>query len=158
MDWLSAVTRPAVLAVVLLATFGCDPTTRKLSGTDCKPRKLVKMSACVGEDHSFQECSFFFRATGVPEKRWCEALATQESASDPSWRCDWNNPAAWQHVPCADYNIHGAARCFACRDSAAEAAKTYVYAYDASCAHGIEQVTCNVDAPQAGAKLGPATL
>ncbi len=156
MDGLNTVV--AALALLLAGT-GCDPTSRKLSGVDCKPRKLTKMQSCAGEDHGFQECSFFFRATGTPEKSWCEALGAPELVSESSLRrCDWTSPAAWQRVACATYNIHGAARCFACSESATEAAKTYVYAYDASCSHGVEQVTCNVGAAQAGVKLGPVSF
>lgn len=168
MDWLRAElsVRPLlVVGLALLAGLGCDSsswgslgTSRKLSGTDCKPRKLTKMQTCAGEDHGFQECGFFFRATGVPDKSWCEALAAQAQASSPSPPCDWAKPAAWRPVACSTYNIHGAARCFSCSDSQPEAGKTYVYAYDANCDHGLEQVTCNVAAERAGADLGPVAF
>jgi len=146
--------RRYAVAVALVSGFGCDKST--LSGSDCKPRKLVQLQSCSGEDHSFQECGFSFRATGVPDKRWCAGLTSAQPATATSLgRCDWVNPAAWTRVACASYNIHGVANCFACNDSAPEAAKTYVYAYDAGCTRGLEQVTCNVDAAQAGRKLGP---
>jgi len=117
------------------------------------------MQTCTGEDHGFQECGFSFRAIGVPEKSWCEALVAENVASDgPLKRCNWDNPAAWTRVACAVYNVHGAARCFGCDDPQPEAGKTYVYAYDAACTHAVEQVTCNVDPVQAGAKLGPVTF
>ncbi len=147
-----------VVAGLLLGGLGCDPTQRKLSGTDCKPRKLARMQTCAGEDHGFQECGFSFRATGVPDKTWCEALTKQAPVAGPASRCDWAKPATWKSVACATYNVHGAARCFTCSDAQPEAAKTYVYAYDSSCSHGIEQVTCNVDPTRAGADLGPVTF
>ena len=157
--------RLLVVSLALLLGFGCDSNSSglmggvsTLSGTDCKPRKLTKMQTCTGEDHSFQECGFFFRASGVPDRSWCEALAAQAQGSSPSPACDWNNPAAWRPVACATYNVHGAARCFSCADAQPEAGKTYVYAYDANCSRGIEQVTCNVDPIQAGVKLGPASF
>ena len=156
MDWLKQRAWCALLSIALTGGLGCDPTSRKLSGTDCRPRKLTKMQTCAGEDHGFQECGFFFRATGVPDRRWCEGFTAQEVAGEPRLRrCDWNSPAAWTRVSCATYNTHGAASCFACDDSAPEARKTYVYAYDATCTRGIEQVTCNVAAEGAGAGLGP---
>jgi hypothetical protein len=158
MDRLRPAARWVGLGIALLWSVGCDPTSSKLSGADCKPRKLAKMQTCAGEDHGFQECGFFFRATGVPEKSWCAALGAQAQAGGPILRCDWGNPAAWRRVACATYNIHGSARCFVCSDSQPEAAKTYVYAYDANCSHGLEQVTCNVAAERAGVDLGSAAF
>ena len=136
----------------------CDPTLHRLSGADCKARRLARVDACAGEDESFQECKFYFRASGVPERSWCEALPSAPPSGGALPRCDWSAPAAWAPVSCALYNVHGAARCFGCFDSGAEASKTYMYAYDAHCDRGIEQVTCNFDPGQAGSKLGAAKL
>jgi hypothetical protein len=147
------------LGVVLALSASCDPTTRKLSGSDCKPRKLTRLDSCVGEDRGFQECLLYFRASGVPERSWCEALGSPPISGELDLpRCDWSSAATLQRVACERYNIRGAARCFACAVAELEASRTYVYAYDASCTRSIEQVTCNVSAAEAAAKLGPASL
>jgi hypothetical protein len=149
------------LLVVWVCSGACDPTASKskLSGADCKPRKLAQLQACAGEDHGFQERRFFFRASGVPERAWCEALPSVEPPPDGALdTCSWDTPRGWSPVACAKYNVQGAARCVACVVVEPEAARSYVYAYDASCSRGIEQVTCNFDAVEAGKKLGPAQL
>jgi hypothetical protein len=143
------------LLVFCLCSVACDPTSSKLTGKDCKPRKLMGLQACAGEDHGFQECRFFFRASGVPERAWCEAMPSAQPLTDgPLKPCSWETPRNWSHVSCSKYNVRGAASCFACVVAEHEAARSYVYAYDATCSRGIEQVTCNFDAVEAGAKLG----
>jgi hypothetical protein len=147
------------LLVLCLCSSSCDPASSKQSGVDCRPRKLARVQACTGEDHGFQECRFFFRARGVPQRAWCEAMPSAAPLTDGALApCRWDVPLTWSRVACAKYNVRGPASCFACVVAEPEAARTYVYAYDAGCGQGIEQVTCNFDAVEAGVKLGPARL
>ena len=72
--------------------------------------------------------------------------------------CTWDSTVGWTPVSCPSFNIRGAARCFACTGGGPEETLTYVFAYDAACERGLEQVTCNTDPAQAGIKLGPASF
>lgn len=148
------------LLVLCVIALGCDwfSTSHKLAGSDCKPRKLSKLEACAGEDRSFQECYFYWRASGVADHAWCEALSGAQPSGGELSRCTWDTPSGFTQVACDTFNIHGKARCFACKDGHREAALTYVFAYDEGCARSIEQVSCNADPVQAAAKLGPAQL
>jgi len=147
-------------APLMLPALGCGKlsTTDKLSGSDCKPRKLVSTTSCAGEDRSFQECSFYHRAIGTPQRSWCEAMPSAAPAGGALSRCSWDSTIGWTPVTCNTYNIHGAARCFACTAGGPEEALSYVFAYDAACRRGLEQVTCNADPAQAGLKLGPVSF
>lgn len=143
---------------MLFGVLGCDwlSPSAKLSGSDCKPRKLTRVDACVGEDRSFQECHFYYRATGVADRAWCQAMSSVTAVGGELAGCTWDSTQGWAAVPCSRYDIYGRARCFACVSGSHEATITHVYAYDAGCERGLEQVTCNVDPVQAAHKLGAA--
>jgi len=154
--------RRPLAALVLLFTTSCDLLggARGLSDTDCKPRHLNAMHSCTGTDSSFQECQFYFRATGVPDHNWC-ASVTKSSAQELSAlsECDLAHPESWSRVRCAHYGILGAALCYGCiSDDHHETRKTYVYAYSSDCSRGLEQVTCNVDPIRASQALGNVEL
>jgi hypothetical protein len=150
----------AALAFVSLASLACNLFKHEpLSFNDCKPRKLTRMSTCHGENSGFQECRFYFRATGTPDRAWCEALlAIPLATGQPPSVCEPSVAATWQHASCADYNIAGPAHCFLCPGTQGEARTTYLYAYSADCTQALEQVTCNYDPQQAASRLGRAAL
>jgi hypothetical protein len=126
-------------------------SARRLSTTDCRARKLIRTDHCVGFDDSWIECKYYFRARGVPDRGWCQALAAISRAPASALpQCDFAAAGAWAPVSCAEYRFDSALRCFGCREGGNENNRTYVYAYDAACAVGIEQVTCNFDPQRVG--------
>jgi hypothetical protein len=163
-----------LLSVALAGAGCCKPLFgAKLSGDECRPRALSKMDSCEGEDESWQECRFYFRATGVPETQWCESLA-KTARKDPLWdqsnaardcvndeECAWNacdDVSSWRRVRCVPYGLVGGWTCYECNDGYAETFKTYVYAYNDDCTRGAEQVTCNFDPLNAAQNLGKLRL
>jgi hypothetical protein len=148
-----------IFALVFLVGASCDPSSRTLSGDDCKARKLTHVDDCSGKDESFQECHFYFRALGSPDQSWCKSMpriATPEPANLPV--CDFSKPSSWSRVSCSSYNITGAGGCYACTVDEPESSRTYVYAYSTDCLRGVEQVTCNFDPHEASKQLGEVRL
>lgn len=147
-------------ALALLVTTSCNPLSRTLSGDDCKTRKLTHVDNCSGLDSGFQECRFYFRASGSPERPWCKSMSQIAKADADAHlpTCDFSKPTSWSRVSCSSYNIVGAGGCYACIVDEPESRRTYLYAYTPDCARGIEQVTCNFDPHEASAKLGEARL
>jgi hypothetical protein len=145
---------PSVLLISLLVV-ACDlSSSKRLELSDCRARKLIRTDTCKGRDEGFQECRFYLRAGGVPNRSWCEELASSAHPSTSELpECDFDKPAAWAKVNCGIYRLPGKLTCYACVASKREAQRTYVYGYDAACSHGFEQVTCNYDPVRAGIEL-----
>ena len=155
-------------AVALLAAGCCQtPSNLDLDGK-CKPRTLIKMDSCQGEDRSFQECRFYFRATGQADNAWCQSLA-EATETEPSKECDSQNsndkdsacdpeacksPSAFKRVDCDKYGVQDQATCYTCADVKREANKNYVYIYSPDCSRGAEKVTCKYSPTTATSKLG----
>jgi len=144
-----------VLAGWLLLS-GCDSLfgPKALGKAECRPRKLTHVDACQGEDTTFQECHFYFRASGVPDRAWCEALAASAmtSAGGPPV-CDFSKPAAWAKVSCTGYQVAKDWNCYECKADELESSRAYLYAYDPQCSRGSELVTCNYALQKAAARL-----
>ena len=119
------------------------PVVKEKPSIACKPQKMINQEECVGENKSFTECRFFFRAFGVPETQWCTQLKEQASSNIPIPACDFDHPQKWAKVSCSEYQFDEALDCYACNISQLESNRSYVYAYNADCSKGIEQVTCN---------------
>ena len=131
--------------------------TRRLSGSDCRPRKLLQLDRCDGVDETWQECRFYFRAYGTADRAWCQALAAAQSGPQLP-RCDFKDPSAWQRVTCADLAFPADYACYACLMGSGENDKVYVHGYDAACERSIEQVTCNFIQADVARELGAKPL
>ena len=128
------------------STFGGQAVTR----ASCRPRNLTRVDACWGWDDSFQECHFYYGATGVPDPAFCKGLVSDHDRSSESHDCTLDLPFGWAEVDCKKYSLDEWARCFACNVREPEAGRTYIYGYNEACSAAIEQVTCNFDARRAG--------
>jgi hypothetical protein len=138
---------------------GCVETERKLTEQDCHTKKLESVDACNGLDDGFQECHFYFRALGTPNRDWCTRLQTSARTPEQGpMRCDFDKPETFTRVECATHGVFGNVDCYMCGAAATEATKAYVYAYRKDCSRGLEQVTCNVRAEVAATKLGRIDL
>jgi len=118
----------------------------------CRPRNLTTVDACWGFDASFQECRFYYAATGVPDAAFCNSLVSR-AIGTRSPPCGLDSPAGWADVDCSRYALDDWSRCFVCKVNGPEAAHTYVYGYKDDCTAAIEQVTCNFDPVNAGRLL-----
>jgi hypothetical protein len=143
----------AVAAVLFFASGGPLGKSRRLGAGDCHPRKLTAIESCRGQDSSFQECLFYFRALGTPDLAWCRAALGATGRSEEPTACDFESPSKWGEVDCRRYGLAAFDRCFQCRTGELEASQTYTYGYDHGCTRAVEQVTCNVDPLEAGRLL-----
>jgi hypothetical protein len=110
---------------------------------DCKT-PFVETKSCRGEDSSFQECYWFFRAEGVPDRAVCQSYLRRGAPPFPSARsCDARSPQGWQNIPCAGVRLSATSTCFACRVPEPEAARHYVQAFDSTCTQAILLAACN---------------
>ena len=145
--------------VLLVAGVGVTMLVEQGSGgrvidspDDCRTA-LLKTTSCSGEDTSFQECHYHFRAEGIPDRQVCAAyLASGNGASDDRVvKCLETSPAGWTRVPCAgrDLGSSGVAAgdadfvCFACSDGGLENARSLLQAFDRSCQHAVVLKSCN---------------
>ena len=131
----------SLLFTSLLILLACesDPT-RGL----CYPKHIDPMTKCQGSNTSFQECRYYFRATGMPDQSWCRGIQQNSRQYTELPECDFSTPNSWGKVSCTPYGLDSALLCFGCSVNRPEAAQTYIYAYDEACSTGIEQVTCNI--------------
>jgi hypothetical protein len=143
----------AVVALLLVPSAGRLYGSRSLALGDCRTRKLTAVESCRGEDSSFQECHYYFRAVGTPDHAWCRALLAAADRPREPTACDFRSPSRWAEVECRRYGLARFDRCFLCFEGEMEASRAYAYAYDDLCNHGAEQVTCNVDPSEAGLLL-----
>ena len=135
------------IILFLVSCFGGAeaPVKKETSTISCNPQKMRTQEDCVGEDSTFAECRFFFRAYGVPDTQWCMQLKKQASHKQSIPECNFEEPQQWAKVSCLDYQFDGALDCYACNIAQMESNRSYVYAYNDDCSSGIEQVTCNTD-------------
>jgi hypothetical protein len=122
---------------------------------------LAKTTACHGEDTSFKECHYHFRADGIPDPQVCAAfLASPRDGSVAeagSSHCPEASPAGWGGVSCEDYGLDPTMVCFRCMDkSSPETARFLLQGFDRSCEHGIVLKSCNEPIPQGGEREHPA--
>ncbi len=121
--------------------------------SDCRT-SLAKTTGCQGEDTSFQECHYHFRADGIPDAKVCAAFlawpqADPAAASAVENTCPETLPSGWENVPCENYGLAATMVCFHCFDgSRPEAARRLLQAFDPSCEHGIVLKSCNEALPQ----------
>ena len=128
--------------------WGCfSSTTPKKKEPSCSPYQLESLTSCAGKDRSFQECRFHLRATGTPNKAWCESLRREAKSAPPvDGRCSRESPALWQRVDCATYALANVTDCYLCNDiQQAETNRIHIYGYNSGCTYAIEQSTCNTD-------------
>jgi hypothetical protein len=139
-------------ALVLLAasSFG----GQSLDRASCRPRNLLRLDTCWGNDESWQECRFYYAAAGVPDAFFCKSLVARPKADGAgTGACELASPRGWREVECARYALATWPRCFACNVGEQEAAHSYVYAYDAACTATLQIVTCNFEPRRAGQLL-----
>jgi hypothetical protein len=127
--------------------------------SDCRT-SLTKTTACHGEDTSFQECRYHFRADGIPDAQVCAAFlasprggSVAEAGASP---CAETSPAGWGGVSCEDYGLDPKMVCFRCTDkSSPETVRHLLQGFDRSCEHGIVLKSCNEPLPQEGEREHP---
>ena len=115
--------------------------------SECRT-SLSMTTACQGENSSFQECHYHFRAEGVPDPRVCAAfLAGPDAGPAPSaddGPCPETHPAGWEGVACQDFHLDAKMVCFRCSDrSHLEAGRELLQAFDRSCDQGVVLKSCN---------------
>ncbi len=117
---------------------------------DCRTA-LAQTTSCAGEDTSFQECHYRFRAEGVPSAPVCAAFLASAAGGpapvDAGSGCLETSPGEWTEVACASVHIETALRCFRCVDATPEAARVLVQAFDARCERGVVLKSCNQALP-----------
>ena len=120
--------------------------------SDCRT-SLAMTTACRGQNSSFQECHYYFRAEGVPDPQVCTAFLAGPDAG-PAARvdegpCPETRPAGWQTVACEDYHLDAKmVCCFRCFDgSQPESGRALLQAFDRACERGIVLKSCNEPLP-----------
>jgi hypothetical protein len=115
---------------------------------------LLEVKSCHGEDRSFQECLYHFRADGVPRSEVCRAFlapdggsttATSPPSEGGSARCNELSPIGWRRVPCGEFKLPPDLACFVCADPAPEANRTILQAYSERCDRAVVLKACNTD-------------
>ena len=103
------------MILFLMSCFGDGdaPVKKDTSTISCKPKKMRTQEDCVGENKSFTECRFFFRAFGVPDTEWCMQLKKQDAEKQSIPACNFEGPQQWAKVSCVDYQFDGALDCYA---------------------------------------------
>jgi hypothetical protein len=145
LSWFTAVGSVVTRPLSLVASFDFPG--------DCHT-SLAMTTSCHGEDTSFQECHYHFRADGEPDPRICQAFLngfpaaaphTPSTLEEPSYdECRPSSPAGWSPANCADYGVDGTMRCFRCRQRRGDVSvEETVQAFDATCARGVVLVGCN---------------
>jgi hypothetical protein len=124
-----------------------DPFAKQTldSPGDCHTT-LAKTTSCHGEDSSFQECMYHFRAEGSPDPALCrEFLAsTPASRGAPATNgCVETSSVGWQYAYCGEYGLEGYAQCYRCVEHRPENHREIVEAFDPSCTRGVVLVGCN---------------
>lgn len=114
---------------------------------------LLETESCEGEDTSFQECRYQFRAVGKPKPDVCRKFLAREGRSAgemPSFAgaCPETSPMSWRPVDCADFGIGPGFTCFRCDDPELERARHLLVAYDAGCQRGVVLKSCNQPLPK----------
>jgi hypothetical protein len=123
--------------------------SKKLTApSDCKTA-LLETTSCRGEDRSFQECLYYFRADGVPQPDVCHAflkVADSAVAADAGVSgCNERSPAEWKRIACGGYKLPADYTCFACSSDRPETSRQLVQAFTAACDRAIVLKGCNVD-------------
>jgi hypothetical protein len=122
---------------------------------------LLKTIRCRGEDTSFQECHYYFRAEGVPRADVCRAfldISETERAPDAGVQgCSELSPAEWKRVPCGDFMLPADFACFSCSSQQPEASRELVQAFTPMCDRAIVVKGCNVDIAKMSVGRQPAT-
>jgi hypothetical protein len=131
-----------VLWIVLETATLLGPRT--LHPDDCRTA-LVETLSCLGEDRSFQECLYHFRAEGVPDPAMCRAFVLgNPKVTGSSDRCPPGDPSSWRPVECRDYALGSEYRCFLCVDNAShERNRSVLQAFRTSCDHAVVLAACN---------------
>ncbi len=124
-------------------------STRLDSPEQCRTA-LLETKSCRGEDSSFQECHYYFRAEGVPRAEVCRAFsdASLDSGAplDPgASECNETSPSAWKRVACGDYELPVTFACFSCANVRPEASRQLVQAFAPACDRAIVLKSCNVE-------------
>jgi len=127
-----------MLSFLLLAV-ACD--SKEVA---CKPKHLVEMSDCQGEDNSKETCQYYYRSIGTPDQQWCQKIQQKASQNKEMKLCDFNKAESWMSMSCAAYGFDSKMNCYGCVMKEGTSSKSYVFAYDTACSMAIEQVTCNV--------------
>jgi hypothetical protein len=147
----------------------------RITLASCRPHQLKKIEACWGEDDSWIECHFQYRARGVPDEAFCRGLLSSAGAQIPvpptpahdsapaadafgpskgsSESSCFDSAQLWNEVDCRYFSLSEWQRCFSCGWGEHEAGHTYLYATNDTCAAAIEQVTCNVPPLSAAKRL-----
>lgn len=142
----------AVLGWWVLASLGkldLFGESRPLSAPEQCRSALRKTHRCEGEDTSFQECRYHFRAEGEPDPGVCQSFLSGERRGSAEKSvlareaCPETSPAPWRRVDCAPFAIGAEFTCFRCDEPELERARQLLVAYDANCRRGIVLKSCN---------------
>lgn len=124
-------------------------SSTKLDSPEQCRTALLETKSCRGEDSSFQECHYYFRAEGVPRTEVCRAFANvpMDSAAPDAGdsECSETSPSAWKRIACGDYELPASFACFSCSNAQPEAARHLVQAFAPACDRAIVLKSCNVD-------------
>jgi hypothetical protein len=146
----------ALLAPMLLLTLArCDRDFTYGEFDDPKHchTALAQVATCRGEDTSFQECHFRYRADGTPNAQVCAAFlgaadaGPAEIESATKEHCPERSPIGWEKVPCARFHVDPSWTCFTCAEHELEVGRTLVQAFDPSCGRGVVLKACNEPLP-----------
>ena len=100
---------------------------------------------CQGTDDSFIDCHYRFRAEGEPILSRCRAyLAIDTAYARPGLGCDYDQPDAWERVPCASYGLPASMQCFTCVSQQPEQMRVRVDAFAADCGREVMLGACNM--------------
>ena len=124
-------------------------STRLDSPEQCRTA-LLETKSCRGEDSSFQECHYYFRAEGVPRAEVCRAFSDASLDSkaplDPgASECNETSPSGWKSIACGDYELPASFACFSCANVRPEASRQLVQAFAPACDRAIVLKSCNVN-------------
>lgn len=101
---------------------------------------------CRGTDDSFTECRYRFRAEGEPRPARCRAfLAAPTGAASADLGCDYEQPSAWERVPCGARDLPATMACFACESREHERVRRYLDAFALDCGHEVVLAACNMN-------------
>jgi len=124
-------------------------SSTKLDSPEQCRTALLETKSCRGEDSSFQECHYYFRAEGVPRAETCRAFANAPidgAAPDAvDGECSETSPSAWKRITCGDYELPASFACFSCSNVRPEASRQLVQAFAPACDRAIVLKSCNVD-------------
>lgn len=133
-----------VVGSAMLALVACRKAAPLAS--QCKTA-LLETTSCRGEDTSFQECHYFFRAEGKPDPTICRAFTSVASGPRDAGgvACDERAPSGWTKVPCKDYRLPDDNACFTCTSARHEETRHLLQAFTPNCERATVLKTCNVD-------------